>query len=431
MRSFFRDRIQKFVVIFFAFLRLGLAVSSLSWMAVPRPVAARSKQGPVGTPRTYIFLLPEGFRGWVCVDFGIAGAAPLPREGNTLVIRPRQGEVLSTSDRASSVPVLFGEAWVEVNGERRALPKDVALQSGLSRSGPSEPTERECAFVGTLDEREAAGDSAPGFGNLSKDQQHIPIEERRALEALYKSTDGDHWTHNVGWLGPEGTECTWHGITCAASDHPDHVTHIELSENNLSGVLPEALSALTYLEEINIVLNHVSGKLPDNLIKKWLSGSLWIIGEPSAFTDVSEVDYESLSTSVLCAKNRIILRSDGTAKLFTEKCRNKAPQDRVTYCEVKEGSIFGDTFGTLAVLLEKNRFYSLRRKYYRSVSDSSIDSLRVVRGGKTYEVVEYAGGSPYELWIIAGFVTGLEVGLDWEKTTSIPKCPVWAKGGVP
>jgi hypothetical protein len=209
------------------------------------------------------------------------------------------------------------------------------------------------------------------------------------------------------------------------------VTHIELSENNLSGALPEALSALTHLEEIDIVLNHVSGKLPDAMIKKWLSGSLWIIAEPSAFTDVSEVDYESLSTSVLCEKDRIILRSDGTAKLFTEKCRNRTPQDRVTYCEMKEGRIFGDTFGTLAVLLEKNQFYSLRRKYYRSVTDSSIDSLRVVRGVKTYEVVEYAGGSPYELWIIAGFINGLEVGVDWDKTKAIPKCPFWEKGRVP
>jgi hypothetical protein len=46
-------------------------------------------------------------------------------------------------------------------------------------------------------------------------------------------------------------------------------------------------------------------------------------------------------------------------------------------------------------------------------------------------VVEYAGGGPYDLWIITGFISGLETGLDWEKTTSIPKCPVWEKGKVP
>lgn len=431
MRAFFWHTIQKRTTIVFL-LPLSLVVSLVAWIAVSSPLAAQSKKAQVGGPRNYTFLLPDGFKGWICVDFGVAGAAPLPREGDALVIRPRPGEVLSTSDKASpTLPVLEGAAWLEVNGERKPLPKDVSLQTGVSRSGPNEPTERECAFVGTLDEREAARDSAPGFENPSADQRHIPIEERTALEALYKSTDGDHWTHHGGWLGPEGTECKWHGITCATPDDPAHVTHINLSGNNLSGVLPEALSALTNLEEINVVLNHVSGRLPDNLIKKWLSGSLSIVAGPSAFTDVSEVDYESASVSVLCATDRIVLRSDGTAKLFTEKCRNKTPQDRATYCEVKEGGIFGETFGTLAVLLEKNRFYSLHRKYYRSVTDTYIDSLRVVRGGKTYEVEEYAGGSPYELWIIEGYITGLERGVDWEKTTSIPKCPNWGKGKLP
>jgi hypothetical protein len=431
MRSPSRHHFQVLAGVVF-YLCLGIAAGSLASFAVPFPVAAQSRKAPAVTRQKYIFLLPDGFKGWICVDFSIAGAAPLPREGDVLVVRPRQGEVLSTSDSGNAaVPILYGEAWLEVNGERRPLPKDLTLQSGPSRIGPNEPTQRECAFFGTLEEREAAGDHAPGFESLSEDHQHIPMEERMALEALYRSTDGDHWTHHGGWLGPEGTECKWHGITCATPNEPAYVTHIELSENNLSGDLPEALAGLDHLEEINIVLNHLSGKLPDTLIRKWLSGSLWIIAEPSAFTDVAEVDYESLSVSILCANDRLILRSDGTAKLFTEKCRNKTSQDRVTYCEVKEGRVFGGTFGTLSALLEKNRFYSLRRKYYRPVTDSSIDSLRVVRGEKTYEVEEYAGGSPYEFWVITGFITGLEAGIGWEKTTSISKCPAWEKGRVP
>jgi len=431
MRSYSRHHFQVLAGVVF-YLCLGIAAGSLACIAVPLPVTAQSKKAPAVTRQKYIFLLPDGFKGWICVDFGIAGAAHLPREGDALVVRPRQGEVLSTSDSdKSAVPVLDGEAWVEVNGERRPLPNDVTLQPGFSRIGPNEPTQRECAFAGTLEEKEAADDRAPGFESPSEDGQHIPTEERMALEALYNSTDGDHWTHHGGWLGPEGTECKWHGITCATPGEPAHVTHIELSENNLSGVLPEALAGLDHLEEINIVLNHLSGKLPDTLIKKWLSGSLWIIAEPSAFTDVSEVDYESGSISILCAKDRFILRSDGTAKLFTEKCRHKTPQDRVTYCEVKEGRVFGDTLGVLAALLEKNRFYSLRRKYSRPVTDTFIDSLRVVRGEKTYEFEEIAGGSPYELWVIEGFITGLEAGIDWEKTTSISKCPAWGKGRVP
>lgn len=433
-----------------------VAASSLVWFSASIPLAAQSKKSKA--PQEYVFLLPEGFKGWVCVDFNISGAAPLPREGTAAVIRPRPGEVLATSDsRIQSV--FYGEAWIETNGQRRPLPKGVTLEPGVSRIGPNEPTQRDCAFVGTEDEREMAGDTAPGFEKRFQEQQHIPPEERDALEALYKSSEGDHWTHRMRWLGPEGTECTWHGVTCAptykANDDSTHVigidlfqnnlsgsfpealahlTHLErldLSENNLSGPIPEALGGLTQLNSISIHGNNFSGQLPDPLIKKWLTGLLEIIAEPSAFTDVSEVDYESAGTSLLCSRDRIVLRSDGTAKLFAKKCRNKTPQDRATYCEVKEGRIFGQTFGALATLLDKNRFYSLRKEYSRSITDTYIDSLRVTRAGKTHEVVEIAGGSPYELWIIEGFVTGLEADVEWGKTMSTPTCPAWEKGSIP
>jgi len=411
-------------------LRLGLVAISLLWLPAPSFAAAQSRIPPVIRPQKFLILLPEAFRGWMCVDFGVAGAPLLPREGNARVIRPRQGEVLTTSDK-SGIPDIFGEAWIEANGQRRPLPDDVAIQSGISQFQSGNPTERVCAFVGTLDEREAAGDSAPGFGNDSRPSVRISMEERKALEALYKATDGDHWKHHVSWLGPEGTECTWHGITCGSPYDPPGVIDIELSENNLSGDIPDALAGLTQLESVNIAGNKLSGKLPDALLKKWLSGSLWIVADPPAFTDVSEVDFESASTSILCSRDRIILRSDGTATLYSEKCRDRTPQDRATFCEVKHGRVFGDEFGTLAALLERNRFYSLKPKYSRSVTDVGFSSLRVVRGEKTYEVEEYAGGSPYEFWVITGFIGGL-MGRDyWDSTTKIAKCPRWAKGRIP
>jgi hypothetical protein len=266
---------------------------------------------------------------------------------------------------------------------------------------------------------------------MYKDTRHIPTGERNALVALYQGTDGDHWTHRLGWLGPAGTECNWHGITCNAPDESPSVTALNLVDNNLNGVLPEALAELTHLDSINVVGNHLSGKLPDALLRKWLSGSLWIVAEPSAFTDMSEVDYENAGTSLLCARDRIVLRSDGTVKLFTKKCSNRTPQDRATYCEVKEGQVFGDAFGTLAVLLERNHFFSLHHEYSRSVTDSGIASVRAVRGGASHEVVEIAGGSPYEFWIIVGYLQGMMTSVDWQKTSSVPQCPLWDKGRIP
>ena len=144
------------------------------------------------------------------MDFGVVGAKPLPREKDALVIRPRKGEVPATSDETDAA-FLHGDAWCEVGGQRRPLPNDVVVQSGPGRIGKAEATQRRCAFIGTADEMDAAG-LAPGFENPPGKGVAIPPEERQALEALYKATDGDHWKHRVGWLGPVGTGCTWRGL---------------------------------------------------------------------------------------------------------------------------------------------------------------------------------------------------------------------------
>jgi Leucine rich repeat len=426
-----------------ALFRLGLAVL-ISIGAAPL-VAAQSKESPTYT--RFVFLLPDGFSGWICVDFGIAGAAPLPREGDALVIRPRPGEVLQTSDKVEP-STLFGEAWFEVSGKRKPLPKDVTLQPGVSRSGPREPTERGCVFVGTQDQRDAAEDSAPGFENLSRRHTLIPLEERQALEALYKATDGDHWKHRVGWLGPAGTECNWHGVGCGGSDKsgaimdvnlfddnlngsiPEELGHLrklqslDLGKNNLVGAVPTTLGQLADLRSLTLQGNHFSGLLPNPLIQRWLAGPLDLRAENPLLTDVSEIDFESNPSALLCGSQRIILHSDGKATLFTKRCRNASPEDRSTFCEVKEGNIY-ESFAMLAWLLEKNGFFALQPEYSISVTDAEFFSTRVTRSGKTYEVVEYAGGGPFELWVVEEAIQGLAFSTDWTETKTMTKCPRW------
>ena len=426
-----------------ALFRLGLAVL-ISIGAAPL-VAAQSKESPTYTK--FVFLLPDGFSGWVCVDFGIAGAAPLQREGDALVIRPRPGEVLQTFDKVEPW-TLYGEAWFEVSGKRKPLPKDVTLQPGVSRSGPREPTERGCAFVGTQDERDATEDSAPGFENLSRRHIVIPLEERQALEALYKATDGDHWKHRVGWLGPAGTECDWHGVGCGGSNKSGAIMDLNLFDDNLLGSIPGELGQLRKLQSLNLGKNHLvgavpttlgqlsdlrsltlhgnhfSGLLPNLLIQRWLAGPLDLRAENPLLTDVSEIDFESNPSALLCGSQRIILRSDGNATLFTKRCRNAIPKDRSTFCEVKKGNIY-ESFAMLAWLLEKNGFFALQPEYSISVTDAGFFSTRVIRSGKTYEVVEYAGGGPFELWVIEEAIQGLAFSTDWAKPTTIAKCPRW------
>ena len=48
-----------------------------------------------------VYVVPEHFDGWMCVDFDVKAAPPLPREQKALVVRPRPGVVLEPSDQAS------------------------------------------------------------------------------------------------------------------------------------------------------------------------------------------------------------------------------------------------------------------------------------------------------------------------------------------
>lgn len=287
-----------------------------------------------------------------------------------------------------------------------------------------------------------AGDTAPA--------QRVSPQERRALIALYEATGGSYWKNHEGWLGPAGTECSWHGVECEPRhNEPTTVIRIDLGRNNLvgsipkeigeltnlqwlevaedhlSGAIPGALGQLTKLTDLSVYGNHFSGRLPDPLLQRWLTGSLWISAEASLLTDVSEVDFESAPSALLCGRQRMILRSDGSVVLFILRCRSATPRDRRTFCEVKQGEIGWGAFATLAWLLERNGFYALRPDYSRNITDSVFDSTRVTRNDNVHEVVDYAGGGPFELWVIERAIEGVALSTLWENTKVEPKCPRW------
>ena len=115
----------------------------------------------------------------------------------------------------------------------------------------------------------------------------IYTAERNVLINLYSSTNGVGWTHREGWcrrpdgmctaadpseFGAPGTECTWQGITC--NDYGmtyQHVSQINLSNNNLRGTLPSFTNSygmfsyygLTHLERFNVSNNMLTGAMPD------------------------------------------------------------------------------------------------------------------------------------------------------------------------
>ena len=105
------------------------------------------------TPRSWRFLIPEGYTGWVRVEFEIPGAPPLPEDGGQTVVRiPSSGSLKTSSpeqygwakdsyafySNAGVRPIPdFGAGkliWGKINGEA---------------SGSSGKREYEEFFVGT------------------------------------------------------------------------------------------------------------------------------------------------------------------------------------------------------------------------------------------------------------------------------------------
>ena len=72
------------------------------------------------------------------------------------------------------------------------------------------------------------------FGFTGSSYGQVTQIERDALIALYNSTVGANWTDNTGWVGEDGPECDWYGVTCSS----DFVSEISMPANNLSGSIP-------------------------------------------------------------------------------------------------------------------------------------------------------------------------------------------------
>jgi hypothetical protein len=125
----------------------------------------------------------------------------------------------------------------------------------------------------------------------------IPPAEREALIALYNSTNGDNWLNNSkkwktnGEFSAPGTEKDWYGITVSG----DHVTKIDLSNNNLDGTIPGELSNLSYLTHLYLHSNQIKEIKPgvgniQNLTHLYLYSNQ-LTGIPPGLGNLSNLEY--------------------------------------------------------------------------------------------------------------------------------------------
>ncbi len=88
----------------------------------------------------------------------------------------------------------------------------------------------------------------------------VAEQDSLALVALYNATDGPNWVLNENWL--TGPVSTWTGILINSNNR---VSWLDLTENNLSGVIPPEIAQLTELVQIDLYDNNLTGPIPPEL----------------------------------------------------------------------------------------------------------------------------------------------------------------------
>jgi hypothetical protein len=313
---------------------------------------------------------------------------------------------------------------IEDAGHRIELPEGVYMRRNSTHWDSNHPEHLTCQFLGDEDQADAAG-NPPGMAD-DRAKPRISEQERRALIDLFHSTGGPKWKHKVGWLGPAGTECDWHGVRCGW-EHTDpaarFVSSLDLYENGLVGRVPAALDGLEHLEDLLVFGNRLEGRLPEGLLKRMQEGQVSISADPRQLSEVTQIEHTEEAVALLCGHRHVVLRSDGRARRFVERCRNETPDDRRTFCEVTDGEVSDSDFARLALFLEAGGYFELAPEYSRNITDAGLMTTRVAKGDQTTSVVSYATEGPNLLWAMRRAIEGVAAEVKWGHSTEQAACP--------
>ena len=133
------------------------------------------------------------------------------------------------------------------------------------------------AIVSDLQDNTDTNDPAIQAAKWSVLQDPFPAEreivQRFALATLYFTTDGPNWIEKGGWFADQSICNGWEGLRCCRDYHIEldphqcndkeghHMIELELSNNNLQGTIPPAISLLDYLEILWLDNNRLTGPL--------------------------------------------------------------------------------------------------------------------------------------------------------------------------
>lgn len=194
---------------------------------------------------------------------------------DTLTIRQAAKGAIVIADKEYSIDYEGGEIMVYF---ATSVPVSVTSDANWVTAGQAQGRaleEKKIALMvkeNTGDKREATvsfsgGDVVQTIRICQLGVLDILEKERRALVALYNSTNGDNWGDEYGtpvrenWLSskPVGT---WNGVT---TDKFGRVVGLGRTLDNLTGKLPDEIGDLENLEILRLSSNKLEGSIPATL----------------------------------------------------------------------------------------------------------------------------------------------------------------------
>ncbi|WP_422927931.1 DUF6438 domain-containing protein [Singulisphaera sp. PoT] len=123
--------------------------------------------------------------------------------------------------------------------------------------------------------------------------------------------------------------------------------------------------------------------------------------------EITEITLQRTPCFGACPTDRVVLHPDGNADYYGQR-----HVQRVGHYK----GIFGEAnFDRLSKLIVAQRFFDLKPRYHRGVTDLPSVIVTVKRGDKVTEVNDNGHAGPLELWGIEMAITGVLAEVAWEK----------------
>ncbi|MDW3196736.1 MAG: T9SS type A sorting domain-containing protein [Cytophagales bacterium] len=129
-----------------------------------------------------------------------------------------------------------------------------------------------------------------GIGETRTFTNYAPSRELDSVSliAIYDETAGASWTNNANWLSTDIDN--WFGVTVSG----DRVTELDLNNNNLVGVLPEAFGFLEEAISYDLSSNQLTDSVPSSIDLLINLGQLTL--DDNILSDFPNVTLASLNT---------------------------------------------------------------------------------------------------------------------------------------